>query len=102
MSDDVTATITEDQALSLVHDFRSRFHWSGTEFMRSDVADHVRDAWAERRPNEPLTPERLDELVDVVMGGYTYRKLADRFAELGNELLTDRAVGAVDGDLDDI
>lgn len=95
--------LTEDEALNLFHRLRSRFDWSGTVFVRQDVVDAVRAATSDDDEHDEgkraLAPGE-DEVVDAVMSGYTYRKLGDRFAELGNELLADAARMALRGDTD--
>lgn len=102
----VDSDLTEDEAITEGQRLRGRFDWSGTMFVRQDVIDNVRAAWRhahdeaydeneyDSRP-ESLSAEREKELVDAVMDTYAYRKLADRFAELGNELLYDAAQSAI-------
>jgi hypothetical protein len=87
----------EATGMSVMHGLRSRFGWSGTEFIRADVVEHVREALDDREGEHPEpTDDEVDALVDAVMDGYTYRKLADRFAERGNELLADEARSVVE------
>jgi hypothetical protein len=93
----VASVPDEDTAMTVMHGLRSRFDWSGTEFIRADVEDHVREALADREGEHPEpTDAEVDALVDAVMASYTYRKLADRFAERGNELLADEARSVVE------
>jgi hypothetical protein len=93
----VASVPDEDTAKAVMHGLRSRFDWSGTEFNRADVDDHVREALADREGEHPEpTDAEVDALVDEVMASYTYRKLADRFAERGNELLADEARSVVE------
>lgn len=91
----IVDALDEEQALNLFNRLRSRFDWSGTVFVRQDVVDAVQAA-----ASDELAPEREAELVDAVMDGDAYRKLGDRFAELGNELLADEAHLALKGDTD--
>jgi hypothetical protein len=60
--------------------------------MRSDVAEHVAGGVAGQNGRDRKLPdEELEALVGEVMSGHTYRKLSDRFVELGNQLLADAA-----------
>lgn len=91
MSTDIE-NVTEDEAIDTIHALRARFDWSGTEFMHSDVEEMVR----EQLISHLLVPtdEQIAELVEQITGGYAYRKLADRFAELGNQILLDAVIDA--------
>jgi hypothetical protein len=87
---ELASTLSEDEALRLVQDFRERFGWAGTEFLRADVEDAVVSAMDDDETG-PLDVDRAEvtRVADAVMAGYTWKHLDDRMAELGNELIAD-------------
>lgn len=78
---------TEEQAMNAISHIRNRFDMVGTEFVKADVEDHLRNTLSELPDDvvEFLTPIYVQEMV----GGASWRALRDIIVARGNEHLSD-------------
>lgn len=78
---------TPEEALHLIATLRSRFDFVGTDFTPRDVTLAVDD----HAGSSGLDKHYRIEIIESLQGDYTYVKLGDRLAELGNEIIADEA-----------
>jgi len=98
---DMLDALSEDEALDVYWHLRNRHDWTGTIFMHSDVKGLLED---QSELDEPLKPEEVRSLVETIAGDWPYRKLGDRLAEIGNQILAEHVsdvLGQMRTDADD-
>lgn len=86
--------LTEDEALDVFHQLRSRFGWAGTVFITEDITSELDEYELNERD---LTPDERERLIEAVKWSWEWRKgMTDYLVEEGNSLLYTAVQEAID------
>ena len=90
----LTQGLSEDQAVMLFHRLRQHFGWSGTFFSADDIKELATDAWSEEYDTD-IPDAKIAEITATVQASREWKRLPDKFAEIGNTIIADKIVGLV-------
>ncbi|MDN5759350.1 MAG: hypothetical protein L0H59_12600 [Tomitella sp.] len=93
--DQITSRVrTLEDAYAVIIDVGRKFDMVGTYFSPADVHD-LAETWLGDESDRDATPAEIGQIEHSTLCSYSYRKLGERLAEYGNEILCDEVSEAI-------